>query len=94
MVVKLSVGENEGGIDDARIRCQETTAEIFRKIVDCFIVMKSPACRVHKVEVTEEYGSEPQKPVRCEVSLADVEERKKEQNVPREFPGAGGGYEP
>ena len=57
MVVKLSVGENEGGIDDARLECQETTAEIFRKIVDYFIVMRSPTCRVHEVEVTEEYGS-------------------------------------
>ena len=64
------------------------------KNVDYFIVMKSPACRVHEVEVTEEYGSKPQKLVRCEVALADVEEWKKEQNVPRKFPGAGGGYEP
>ena len=94
MVVKLSVGENEGGIADARFECQETTAEIFRKIVDYFIVMKSPACRVDKVEVTEEYGSGPQKPVKCEVALADVEEWKKEQNVPRKFPGAGEGCEP
>ena len=92
MVVKLSVGENEGGIDDARIKCQEATEEIFRNIVDHFFVMKSPACRVHKV--TEEYGPKPQKLVRCEVALADVEEWKKEQNVQRKFPGAGGGYEP
>ena len=77
----MSVGENEGGIDDARFKCQGITAEIFQKNVNYFIVMKSPACRVHEVEVTEEYGFKPQKLVRCEAVLADVEEWKKEQNV-------------
>ena len=60
----------------------------FRKIVDYFIVRKSPAGRVDKVEVTEEYGLPP-KPVRWEVALAKMEEwRKKKQNVPRKGPGA------
>ena len=52
--------------------------------------MKSPACQVVKVEVTEEYGSKRQKPVRSEVALASVEDWTKKPNV--EEQNAEGGY--
>ena len=61
----------------------------FGKIVDYSIVRKSPAGRVDKVEVTEEYRSKPQKPRCCPGHGRRVEEKAK--CTTQASSGAGGG---
>ena len=83
---KSQVKAAAGGV--ATYRAKGSGDREIHETLDYLIVSESLNNRIEKVEVVEEYGSKPHKPVRCELKLAKVDKWNKEQKMPSNLPSA------
>ena len=73
---KSQVKAAAGGV--TTYRAKGSGDKEIHEILDYLIVSESLNNRIEKVEVVEEYGFKPHKPVKCEIKLAKVDKWNKE----------------